>query len=86
MFDITWILAGVSLFGSFLNAKKKIACFYIWAVGEVFWLTLDITKDTFGRAFLDLTQLCFALYGAYEWRRLEKNEKIKSKRTSKGNN
>lgn len=78
MFDVTWFLAALSLTGSFFNAKKKIICFYIWAVGEVFWFLLDVTRATYGRAFLDLTQLCFALYGAYEWRRLEKRSHKKS--------
>lgn len=70
-FDITWFLTAISLTGSFLNAKKKIACFYLWAIGEVFWFTLDIMRGTYGRAFLDFTQFCFALYGIHEWRKNE---------------
>jgi len=71
--DITWFLTAISLAGSFLNAKKKIACFYLWTIGEVFWLILDIRKGVFGRAFLDLTEFLFALFGIYEWRK-NKNE------------
>lgn len=67
-FDVTWILAAMSLIGSFLNVKKKVACFYLWAIGEVFWFALDISNQTYGRAFLDLTQLSFALWGIKEWR------------------
>ena len=68
-FDITWILAGVSLFGSFLNAKKKIACFYLWGIGEIFWFILDINNGAYGRATLDLVSLCMAVYGIWEWRK-----------------
>lgn len=72
-FDITWILTALSLSGSIFNVKKKVVCFYIWSVCEIFWLILDIRSRTFGRAFLDLTQFGFALYGIHEWG--EKNGK-----------
>lgn len=72
-FDITWILATISLFGSFLNAKKKIACFYLWAIGEVFWFILDVCNGVYGRATLDFISFCMAIYGALEWRKT--NEK-----------
>lgn len=68
MFDITWILAILSLSGNVFNIKKNVVCFYIWALGEFFWMMLDLKNGTYGRAFLDLTQLCFALWGIYEWR------------------
>lgn len=66
-FDVTWILTVISLSGNFFNVKKKVACFYIWAVGEVFWTILDIHNGVYGRAFLDIMQLGFALWGIYEW-------------------
>lgn len=67
-FDITWVLAGLSLFGSFLNAKKRVACFYLWAVGEIFWFILDIRSGTYGRATLDFVSFCMAIYGIFEWK------------------
>lgn len=66
-FDITWILAILSLSGNIFNVKKSVICFYIWAIGELCWLFLDIHNGVLGRAFLDLTQLIFALWGIYEW-------------------
>lgn len=72
-FDITWILAVLSLSGNIFNVKKSVVCFYIWSIGEICWLMLDIHNGVFGRAFLDLTQLIFALWGIYEWQL--KNEK-----------
>lgn len=77
MSDITWLLTTISLTGSFLNARKKIACFYLWVIGEVCWLSLDLSQGVFGRAFLDLTQLIFALYGIYEWRKLDGKNKVR---------
>lgn len=72
-FDVTWILAAISLFGSFLNAKKKIACFYLWAIGEVFWFSLDIHNHTYGRAVLDAVSLVICIYGLFEWKKQNKN-------------
>lgn len=85
MFDITWFLAVLSLSGNIFNVKKSVICFYIWAVGEICWMILDIHNGTFGRAFLDLTQLCFALWGIHEWSTKKgdkKNKKNRFKRTS----
>jgi nicotinamide riboside transporter PnuC len=76
MNDITWLLTSISLLGSFFNIKKKVACFYIWAIGEVFWMILDINNHVYGRAFLDFTSLCFALWGIYEWQFISKKNKV----------
>lgn len=73
-FDITWILAAISLFGSFLNAKKKSACFYLWGIGEVFWFSLDVYNHTYGRAVLDAVSFVICIYGLFEW---NKNKEVK---------
>ena len=72
-FDITWVLAFISLLGNFLNAKKKISCFYLWGVGEIFWFMLDIKNGAYGRATLDLISLGMAMYGIHEWRNNKNN-------------
>ncbi len=79
MLDITWILAILSLFGNIFNVKKKVVCFYIWAIGEIFWFALDLTNKTYGRAFLDLVQLIMAIWGIIEWKKGGKNVKNKFK-------
>lgn len=77
-FDITWLLAILSLSGNIFNIKKSVICFYIWVIGEICWLTLDINNGVFGRAFLDLTQLIFALWGIYEWQIKKDNKNTKN--------
>lgn len=66
--DITWFLTAISLLGSFLNAKKKVSCFYLWAIGEIMWCVLDISNGVYGRATLDVVSFIMALYGIYEWK------------------
>jgi len=73
-FDITWILAAISISGNAFNVKKKVICFYIWSFAEILWLILDVCNGVYGRAFLDLVQLGFAVWGIYEWQFKNKNK------------
>lgn len=70
--DITWIISIISLVGNVFNVYKNVWCFYIWSVSEILWLILDIRSNTYGTAFLDLTQLIFAILGIYQWKTKEK--------------
>ena len=71
MFDITWILAVLSLIGNIFNVKKKVICFYIWALGEIFWFSLDFYHGVYGRAFLDSVQFIMCIWGILEWENKE---------------
>lgn len=69
-----WPVTIICLIGTFLNCKKLSCCFIFWAVGNILWMIYDIWSGLFSRAFLDFVQLIFALYGAYEWRKLDESE------------
>lgn len=64
-----WFVTLICLIGTFLNCKKLRICFVFWALGNILWMIYDISSGLYSRAFLDLVQLIFALYGAYEWRK-----------------
>ena len=68
MQTIAWIVTTLCLAGTALNVKKNVACFYLWAVGNIMWLAIDICLGLTSRALLDLVQLIFAVWGIYEWR------------------
>lgn len=75
-FDITWITAGVSIVGSYLNIKKKTVCFYLWGVVVVVHLIVDIQNSQYGRAFLDMFLIGTNIYGIVSWTKKEvKNSK-----------
>ena len=86
-FDISWPLAMLSIAGTIFNVKKKIACFYIWALGEILWIFLDCHDAQYGRMFLDVVHLGMAVWGIYSWskkcpenlKKFEFNGKIKEK-------
>ncbi|BED92273.1 MAG: nicotinamide mononucleotide transporter [Candidatus Improbicoccus pseudotrichonymphae] len=67
--------------GNLFNIKKKVLCFYIWIVGDIIWFTLDVKNGAYGRAFLDLIQLGFAIFGIYEWQ--IKSKKIQTSEQNK---
>jgi nicotinamide riboside transporter PnuC len=66
-FDISWPLALLSITGTVFNIKKKVICFYIWAIGEFFWIALDLSNGQHGRAFLDVVHLGMDVWGIYSW-------------------
>ena len=67
----TWIITAISLTGTFLNIRKNILCFYLWAVGNIAWLGFDIASGLFSRAVLDAVHLAFAIWGIFAWRKDE---------------
>lgn len=63
------ILAVLSFSGNIFNVKRKVICFYIWALGEIFWVILDFINATYGRTFLDTIQFIMAIWGIVEWKK-----------------
>lgn len=81
-FDISWPLAMLSITGTIFNIKKKVVCFYIWAFGEIFWISLDFHNKQFGRMFLDFVHLGMAIWGIHTWgKEEEKLENSKNKKS-----
>lgn len=67
----TWIATIVALAGTVLNCKQIRACFYLWTITNTMWLAWDIFNGIYSRAFLDAVQLGLAIWGIFEWRRLD---------------
>lgn len=64
----TWCVTAICLLGTVLNVKKRRECFYLWILGNIAWLGFDLWSGIFSRAALDIVQLAFAVWGAWEWR------------------
>ena len=71
MSAICWAVTAVCLAGTVLNVRKNRACFWLWSLGNVAWLAIDLRNDLWSRCVLDLVQLALALWGAYAWRESE---------------
>ena len=72
MFDFTWIIAVISIVGSFLNIKKNPVCFYLWVVCEVMYWMIDTKNQQYGRAFLDFFYVIVNIYGICSWSKKKK--------------
>jgi nicotinamide riboside transporter PnuC len=72
MFDFTWIIAVISITGSFLNIKKNPVCFYLWTVCQIMCLIIDAKNQQYGRAFLDFFLIVMNVYGIVSWSKKKK--------------
>jgi nicotinamide riboside transporter PnuC len=60
-------LTAISLFGNYLNCRKKRCCFLLWIGCNIGWASVDILSGAYSRAVLDIVQIAFSLYGYREW-------------------
>lgn len=65
----TWVITVISLTGTILNVKKNVLCFWLWAFGNIAWLSYDLSLELYSRAVLDMVQLVFAIWGINEWKK-----------------
>ena len=66
---ISWITTAICLLGTILNVKKLNTCFYLWLIGNIMWLCIDIYNGLWSRAILDIVQGVLAVWGIIEWRK-----------------
>ncbi len=64
---ISWITTAICLTGTVLNVKKINMCFWLWLIGNILWLCIDIYNGLWSRAILDIVQGVLALWGIIEW-------------------
>ena len=64
-----WLLTALSLAGTALNVKKRIACFYLWTVVNIAWVFVDFQQELYARSVLDGVHLAFAVWGIWDWTR-----------------
>lgn len=62
-----WLLTALSLAGTALNVKKRIACFYLWTVVNIAWVFVDCQQGLWARSALDGVHLAFAVWGIWDW-------------------
>jgi hypothetical protein len=65
----TWLLAVVSLVGTYLNIKKQKMCFVIWGVTNALWVLYDFSIGAIAQAALMLCYFVLAVHGFYEWKK-----------------
>jgi len=66
---LTWLVATVSLYATWLNIHKVRACFAIWFATNVSWAFYDFTHGLPAQGCLMTVYACLAVKGWREWGR-----------------
>lgn len=64
-----WLIASASLFGVVLNIRKRHECFYVWAVTNAAWATVDIAHGVWAQAALQVVYFALSVWGIVEWKK-----------------
>ena len=64
---MTWLVAGLSLFATWLNIRKVRACFAVWFVTNCAWAYYDVAHGLLARAPLDAAYAGLAVWGWSAW-------------------
>ena len=65
---MAWLASILSITGIILNAKKNIACWYVWTASNVLWVYHTITAQEYA-ALLNWMVFLFAnIYGLRQWK------------------
>lgn len=66
---LSFILAGLSITGLWLNAKKNILCWPIWLVSSILWAVYFIHQADVASSIMWLVYTSFNIFGWFSWHR-----------------
>ena len=67
-----WLVAIAALIAVWLNIRRHVACFWIWAGTNAVWTHADWTHGLHAQAALQAVYFVFSLYGIHAWSRERK--------------
>ncbi len=65
---MTWLVAGASLFATWLNIRRVRACFAIWFLTNVAWAAYDFAHGLPAQGVLMCVYAALAVWGFVAWR------------------
>ena len=68
----TWIITGIAILGTFLNARQNINGFVCWIISDTYLMLLNIDIGQYAQAALFFIFLLLAIYGVFQWGKKEK--------------
>ena len=66
--SMTWLVAGFSLFATWLNVRRVRICFAIWFCTNVTWSVYDFAHGLPAQGVLMTTYAGLAVWGWFSWR------------------
>lgn len=70
---LSWVLAGISLIGNYFVIKKNVLGQWIWMVGNIGWIGMDLWKGLEAQAFLFAVYTGMCIWGIILWSREAKD-------------
>ena len=64
---IGWLGFVLILFGYYYNAQQKIFCFYIWGIGNIFFLVYALLIQAMPQVAMSIFVLGMNIYGYLHW-------------------
>ena len=64
---MTWLVAGASLFATWLNIRRVRACFAIWFCTNVTWAGFDFAHGLPAQGTLMCVYALLAIWGYFAW-------------------
>lgn len=64
-----WLVSLAALLGVWLNVRKHVACFYIWAVTNAVWTYADWMHGLHAQAALQAAYFALSIWGIVRWRK-----------------
>ena len=64
---MTWLVAGVSLFATWLNIRRVRACFALWFCTNVAWAAYDFAHGLPAQGCLMAVYAALAVWGFAAW-------------------
>ena len=68
---VFWFVAALSLWGVWLNIRKRSECFLCWMVSSAVWTYADATHGLLPQALVQAIYFLMSAYGLLHWRRHE---------------
>lgn len=63
----SWSMVAVSLIGTVLNVRGNAGCWYVWAVGNIGWMTVGMGSGVYSLAALQGVYLVMNYFGVKSW-------------------
>ena len=67
MIIATWVLAALTILGTYLNIKCKWQSFLIWCFTNMWWLIYNFAIGEYAQAFMFFMFLLSSMYGLVKW-------------------
>jgi nicotinamide riboside transporter PnuC len=67
-----WLAFFISVIGIFLNAKKKISCWYFWMGSSVLWALFCYKTKQYPMMLNQSVFLVMNVYGLVQWKKEKK--------------